>query len=192
MSWVAVAVTGYTLVSGALQADGEQQMGRVRQKFANYNAALELAQALEVANTMRRQGRQLIAGIDSTYAGAGVRTGQDTAAYMVDSANEAIEYDASQAILEGARKANQLRAQGTLSRTESDTRAQAIRQDSYANAFQYGYGVVQRGQRAGWFTRQPQASTGPSLSIRDSADQARMRRMNARFSQPSSVGIGNG
>ena len=190
MAWVTVVVTGSKLISGAISASGEEKMGKIRQRVSNYNAALELAQGLEIANAMRRQGKQLIAGIDSTYAGAGVRTGQDTPSYMVDSANESIEYDASQAILESARRANQLRAQGSNARLESNTRADALRQDSYANAFEYGYGIAKRGQTAGWFTRSPQASSGPSLSIRDSADAARARRLNSRFSAPGVIGNG--
>lgn len=189
MAWVGVALTAKSLIDGEINARGEEKLGRVRQKSANYNAALELANVLEVAQAMRRQGRQLIAGIDATYAGAGVRTGQDTPGYMVDAANSDIEHDASQAILEGARRANQLRAQGTLTRVESDTRGQALRQDSYANAFQYGYGVAQRGQQAGWFTRSPTVS-GRSTTINESAAQSRAGRTNSRFYAPTAATIG--
>ncbi len=109
MSYVAIAVT----VGGALyQGSQARQSGAIAQIFAESQARMDEAAALETAKVIRRAGRKTIGAAKAAYAGAGVKTGEGSAAEVGEEITAGVEHDAFQAILEGKNRASAARQAG--------------------------------------------------------------------------------
>jgi len=109
MSYVALAVS----VGGALyQGSQARQSGAIAQIFAESQARMDEAAALETAKVIRRAGRKTIGAAKAAYAGAGVKAGEGSAAEVGEEITAGVEHDAFQAILEGKNRASAARQAG--------------------------------------------------------------------------------
>jgi hypothetical protein len=109
MSYVTAAVA----IGGALYQGSEaRQSGAIAKIFADSQARMDEAAALETAKIIRRAGRKAVGAASAGYAGAGVKVGEGSAAEVGEEITAAVEHDAYQAILEGKNRASSARQAG--------------------------------------------------------------------------------
>jgi hypothetical protein len=114
MSFVAVAGAGLAIsVGGSLYQGSQAKLsGKIQGIFAESQARMEEATALETANLIRRAGNKARGTAKAAYAGAGVKLGEGSAAAVEDQMTLDIEHDAYQAILDGKNRARGARQYG--------------------------------------------------------------------------------
>jgi hypothetical protein len=111
MSYVTVAVS----VGGALYQGAEaNQNGKIAKIFAESQARMDEASALETAKIIRRAGRKQVGAARGAYAASGVRLDEGSAAEVQEEMSAGVEHDAFQAILEGRNRAAFARHEGAL------------------------------------------------------------------------------
>jgi hypothetical protein len=109
MSYVTAAIS----IGGALfQGESAKENGAIAKIFAESQARMDEAAALETAKVIRRAGRKTIGAAKAAYAGAGVKTGEGSAAEVGEEITAGVEHDAFQAILEGKNRASASRQAG--------------------------------------------------------------------------------
>lgn len=161
MAWVTVAVTAYTFVQGVIGAEGQEAMGGVQRDAYRAQGMREFMAAIEQAKVVRRRGREAQSEITAAYAGAGVRVDTGTPVDVLSREYADVEHDATQAILQGARRRSQLNTQGEFAAQGAEVGAANARGEAIGNVLADSYGVYDRMRTAGWFTRQRSSNGAP-------------------------------
>jgi hypothetical protein len=162
MSYVNAALAVSSVISGLGSASAARKQGEAQAVLADSSAKIEEDNALELAKLIRKAGRKQIAQSKASYAAAGVRVGDGSAADVENEQITGIEHDAFQAILEGKRRAISMRAEGRMGQIVGHARASAEITSALGNAAGYAY----QGYR-GWKTANPNVDTStPGLEGR--------------------------
>lgn len=156
MSYVALAVT----VGGALYQGMEaNQAGEIANIYAQSQARMDEAAALETSQIIRKAGRRQISSANVAYAGSGVKLGEGSAQEVQNEMYAGVEHDAYQAILEGKNRAYSARQSGA----QALQAGQDAQNASIINAAGSALGGYNSAKRAGgWGTQttnaKPQAT----------------------------------
>lgn len=114
MSYVQVAV-GVAKFAGALEQGKVDKMNANTQNMLlNAQAQQEEAAGVQQAQIIRRARDYAVGAADAAYAASGVKVGEGSAAEVDAKIDTDGTYDAYMAVLNGQRRASQLRLQGTL------------------------------------------------------------------------------
>jgi uncharacterized FlaG/YvyC family protein len=152
MSFVAVAIGGYSAWQTYQQGQTDRAMGHLQGKALDYQAEQEKQAAIEQATLVRRAGREANASATSAFAGAGVKVGEGSADEVVRQIGIDSAHDVYQTILNGDRRANALRAGASQSRTQGDLAASNANAKAVGTVLSSGYGAMRAN---GWATAGP-------------------------------------
>jgi hypothetical protein len=152
MSWVAVAIGGAKAMGQYQQGQSAKATGQAQGKALDYEGQQVEQASLDQAAIIRRQGRYAVGAANTAYAASGVKVGEGSAADVTDQMQTDIEHDAYTAILNGTKRANQLRATGTMSRAQGDAAAAQANLQATATVMGAAYTGM---QNSGWRTAGP-------------------------------------
>ena len=152
MSWVAVAIGGVQAMGQYQQGQSDKATGYAQAQSLDYQAQQEQKAALDQAAIIRRAGRYTEAAATAAYAGAGVKVGEGSAADISAQIQADNEHDAMTAILNGTKRGNALRTQGTFARVGGELAASNANEKAMGTVLSSGYqGMI----NSGWRTAGP-------------------------------------
>lgn len=120
MSFVTVAISAVTAFGQANAGRTAKLQGQLQGQADDYSAQVEQQSALETARIIRKAGRRQLGAANAAYAGAGVKVGEGSAGEVERQINLDVEHDAYQALLDGSRRATNLRLQGSGARAQGE------------------------------------------------------------------------
>lgn len=152
MSWVAVAVTGMNAFQQVQSGRMARSQAGLQASMAEYQAKIEQETALKTAEVIRKAGRRQVGQAAASFAGAGVKVGEGSAAEVERDITMAYEQDAFQALLDGGRRASGLQTDAKLTRASGDMQYAAGIVNAAGTVLQ---GVGQYQRASGWRTQGP-------------------------------------
>jgi len=155
MSFVNVAVGVSQAYTQAKRGEYANALARAQADHLDYLAKVEEDKGLQLAQMLRRAGREQVGAANAAYAGAGVKVGEGSALEVERQINLDVEHDAHQTLLEAWRRGSDLRLEGQLTRIQGKAEQTA----GYINAFSTVLGTAYQGYTK-WKTTQPKNGPG--------------------------------
>lgn len=177
MSYVGIAVMGFSAAQQIVGGQNDKDMAKAQGYAIKQQGVLELQKALEDARIIRRRGKESVAEIAASYAGSGVRVDTGTPVEVIAQEQRDVEHDATQAILQGARRQNTANAQANQARAVGGAAAANANAGAFATVLEGGYGTYMRMRDSGWFTRSGPAPGGSRPAATPSAGFNNMLRI---------------
>lgn len=129
-----------------------QTQGETQGMLNDYQAKVEIDNAMQMAKVIRRAGRRTEAAARTGYAASGVSVDEGSAVEVQQQIAMDVEQDAFAALLEGQRSALGLRMQGNNARQQGRAARRASYVDALTTLGQAGYMASSAG---GWKTQAP-------------------------------------
>lgn len=152
MSFVAAAGLAISVGGSLYQGDQAKQAGKIQGIFAESQARLEEAQALDTAMLIRKAGQRQRGAAKAGYVASGVRLGEGSAQAVEEEITQGYEHDAYQAILEGKNRARGSRQIGENA-VQAGRDANSAAMNNAAGTALSGYGAIKKS--SGWRTNGP-------------------------------------
>lgn len=159
MSFVAAAGLAISVGGALYSGDQAKQAGKIQGIFADSQARIEEAAAMETAQLIRRAGRKQLGATKAGYVGAGVLLGEGSAQAAEEEVTQGYEHDAYQAILDGRNRASSARNAGANARQAGNDAFTASVISGAGTALS---GAGQIGRANGWRTNSS-SYTAPTI-----------------------------